>query len=360
MPASRFIEFIDENPQIRAIEIGNSGEVFLNPELPAMLKYAHDKGVTITIKQGSNLNDASDEALEALVKYGVALLKVSIDGSTQDTYQTYRVGGNLRKVLNNVQKINELKNRSRSGRPRLILQFIPFEHNEHEIGKIAVLAKALGMELFIKLNVFKGFLPVRDHEALTRMIGFHDTESFREKTGKIYMRNICLEIWRSPQVSWDGRLLGCSHNVSGVYADNALGGRFAEEINNGAIRYAETNAHGSSPRPRRNSLRLMRSVLGFSKIRPMVHSRGDRNGDGTPANERFRYRRRVTALFRGFQKRKDAAARSQRLFRTVAGRAPSNFQLYITLSVPTEVKVNPEATVISISFTEGFSHFGSD
>ncbi len=247
MPASRFIEFIDENPQIRAIEIGNSGEVFLNPELPAMLKYAHDKGVTITIKQGSNLNDASDEALEALVKYGVALLKVSIDGSTQDTYQTYRVGGNLRKVLNNVQKINELKNRSRSGRPRLILQFIPFEHNEHEIGKIAVLAKALGMELFIKLNVFKGFLPVRDHEALTRMIGFHDTESFREKTGKIYMRNICLEIWRSPQVSWDGRLLGCSHNVSGVYADNALGGRFAEEINNGAMRYARQMLMGAAP-----------------------------------------------------------------------------------------------------------------
>ena len=49
------------------IEIGNSGEVFLNPDLPAILRYAHEKGVTIRIAEGANLNDAADEALEALV-----------------------------------------------------------------------------------------------------------------------------------------------------------------------------------------------------------------------------------------------------------------------------------------------------
>lgn len=247
LPVAHFVEFIDSNSQIQAIEIGNGGEVFLNPDLPAMLKYAYDKGVTIYIKQGANLNDASDEALEALVKYGVSLLKVSMDGATQETYQIYRVGGNLRKVLSNVQKINEYKKQYNSSLPRLVLQFIPFGHNEHEINKIVVMARALGMELFFKLNVFKDSLPLRDPAALTKLIGFYDMNSYREKTGKIYMRNVCLQLWRSPQISWDGRLLGCSHNVRGIYSENALNGRFEAEINNERIQYARKMLMGIVP-----------------------------------------------------------------------------------------------------------------
>jgi hypothetical protein len=247
LPLDHFVDFIDSNPQIQSVEIGNAGEAFLNPELPAMMKYAYEKGVDIHLKQGSNLNDVSDEALEGLVKYGVSLVKVSIDGATQETYQKYRVGGDLRKVLNNVRKINEFKNQYRSRLPRLILQFIPFGHNEHEMSKIMVMAQALDMELFFKINVFKGNLPLRNHEALTKLLGYHDMNSYLEKTGKIYMRNVCLQLWRSPQISWDGRLLGCSHNVRGMYAENALNGRFASEINNERMQHARKMLMGIAP-----------------------------------------------------------------------------------------------------------------
>jgi MoaA/NifB/PqqE/SkfB family radical SAM enzyme len=242
-----FIEFIDSNPNIEIIELGNSGEVFLNPDLPLILKYAYDKGVTIRIGEGANLNDASDEALEALVKYSVYLLRVSIDGATQRTYQIYRVGGNLKKVLNNVQRINEYKKRYKSSLPRLILQFIPFGHNEHEIKNITVMAQALGMEIYFKLNVFKEYSPLRDHTILTELLGYSDKESFLEKTGEIYMRDICLQLWRAPQVNWDGRLLGCSSNSSINYAEYALGGAFASEINNGHIHYARKVLMGIAP-----------------------------------------------------------------------------------------------------------------
>ena len=150
LPVADFVEFVDHNPQIQMIEIGNSGEVFLNPDLPDILRYAHDKGVTIRIAEGANLNDAADEALEALVKYSVSVLRVAIDGATQETYRIYRVGGDLRKVLKNVQRINEYKKRYKSGLPRLILQFIPFGHNEHEIDKIACMARAFGMEIRVQ------------------------------------------------------------------------------------------------------------------------------------------------------------------------------------------------------------------
>ncbi|PKN97832.1 MAG: radical SAM protein [Chloroflexi bacterium HGW-Chloroflexi-5] len=247
LPVADFIEFIDNNPTIKMIEIGNSGEVFLNPDLPAILKYANDKGVTIRIAEGANLNDAADEALEALVKYSVSLLRVSLDGATQETYQIYRVGGNLKKALKNIQRINDYKKRYRSKWPQLILQFIPFGHNEHEIKKIAVMARALGMDIYFKLNVFEGYHPLRDHAVLTEILGYSDKDSYLKKTGELYMRDICLQLWRAPQVNWDGRLLGCSANSSVNYAEYALGRAFAEQINNDHIQYARKMLMGIAP-----------------------------------------------------------------------------------------------------------------
>ena len=247
MPVADFVEFIDKNPQIRIIELGNSGEVFLNPDLPAILRYARKKGVATRIAEGSNLNDASDEALEALVRYGVAVLRVAIDGATQETYGKYRVGGELKKVLGNVQRINAYKKQYGSRLPRLILQFITFPHNEHEIKKIAVMARAMDMDINLKLNVFNGYPPLQNHRQLTEWLGYSNKDSYLEKTGKIYLREICLQLWRSPQVNWDGRLLGCSGNKSVSYAEYALGRAFEREINKGHIQYARKMLMGIAP-----------------------------------------------------------------------------------------------------------------
>ena len=247
MAQGEFLRFIEHNPQIRVIELGNSGEVFLNPDLPGLLRAAAEKGVTIRIAEGANLNDAADEALEALVKYRVTTLRVAMDGVTQETYAKYRVGGVLNKVLANVQRINDYKKRYGSDRPRLVLQFVPFSHNEHELGKAVVLARMLGMEVDFKLNTFPGTFPLREPAALARLLGYADKASYLGQTGKVYMREVCLQFWRAPQVNWDGRLLGCSANASVSFAEYALGDAFPREINNERMRYARRMLMGQAP-----------------------------------------------------------------------------------------------------------------
>ena len=66
-----FKKFVDNNSFVEEIEISNSGEVFLNPDLLKILEYAHQKAIRITISNGTNFNTVSDKVLEALVKYGV-------------------------------------------------------------------------------------------------------------------------------------------------------------------------------------------------------------------------------------------------------------------------------------------------
>src|SRR5271156_5704793 len=68
----RFEDFqalIDDNPALGRIELSNYGESLLNPHLLKILEYAHSKAVPITLSNGVNLNHASDELLEGLVKY---------------------------------------------------------------------------------------------------------------------------------------------------------------------------------------------------------------------------------------------------------------------------------------------------
>ena len=109
MAPSEFTDFLEQNPQIKTVELASAGEALLNPDLPEILKSAHETGSKTSLGGGVNMNDASDEALEALVRYRTTRIRVSVDGVTEETYRKYRVGGSLHKVLANIKKINEFK-----------------------------------------------------------------------------------------------------------------------------------------------------------------------------------------------------------------------------------------------------------
>lgn len=242
-----FKKLIDRNPQIRKVELGNFGEVFLNKDLPKILEYAYAKGVTSTIAEGANLNDASDQVLEALVKYQTAVVRCAIDGITQATYSKYRLGGDLKKVLRNIQKINLFKEKHHSTKPRLIFQFIVFGHNEHEIERAILLSKMLKMEIFLKLNFSPNALAVHNQDRVRQLVGYANRAEFLEREGKHYHRFQCYELWNSPQVNWDGKLLGCSRNIWGIFGDNVFQSDLASCINNEKMQYARKMLMGLVP-----------------------------------------------------------------------------------------------------------------
>lgn len=89
--ATDFRRLLDLNPALETVELSNWGEAFLNPELPLILAQAHGRGVAITFGNGVNLNHASEEALEAVVKYRVRNMTISLDGASRESYATGRV-----------------------------------------------------------------------------------------------------------------------------------------------------------------------------------------------------------------------------------------------------------------------------
>jgi len=253
MPSAVFSQLLDANAKIRDVELSNWGEILLNPELPDILRYAHSRKLRLHADNGVNLNHASDEVLEAMVKYRLYSMTCSIDGSSNETYATYRKNGNLENVLQNIRKINAYKAAYKSRFPLLTWQFIVFAHNQHEISAARKMAKSLGMHFYLKLSwddqYTEAFSPVTDKEHVKKEfgLGVANRQEYEEKYNRSYLqREICSQLWNSPQLNWDGRVLGCCVNYWGDFG-NALKEGLPQALSNKSISYARRMLLGEVP-----------------------------------------------------------------------------------------------------------------
>lgn len=253
----KFTDFkylIDANPWIKAIELANWGEIFLNPEIIAILEYGFKKNVALSANCGVNLNTVSNDILEALVKYQLQSMTVALDGASNETYKIYRVGGNFEKVIAHIRIINEFKQHYKTDLPKMVWQFVAFGHNEHEIEKARNMAAELKMDFHVKLSfgdLYTGeiFSPIKNRELIRSVSGVNcaDRQEYYEKYGERYLQKVsCAQLWENPQIHADGRLLGCSINYKQDYG-NVFEQGLLECINNEKINYAREMILGLKP-----------------------------------------------------------------------------------------------------------------
>ncbi len=241
---ANFQKLVDDNPEIGLIELSNYGEPFLNPEMLAILEYAHRKGVQLSFGNGANLNTVSPAVLEGVVKYGLRRLTCSIDGVTQETYAKYRIRGNLATALENVRTIDAHKKRYGAHYPVLTWQFIVFSHNRHELEAARRMAGELGMHFVPKLSWNEDGDTAAPSPQETAP---HSRSAYRARYGVDYMRTICHQLWTMPQINWDGAVLGCCRNYWGDFGGNALSGDLLSALNSERIVYAREMLRGKRP-----------------------------------------------------------------------------------------------------------------
>ena len=83
------------------------GEPYLNPSFLDMVKYASNKKIyTATSTNAHYLTDVNSKQT---IESGLDRLIISIDGTTQETYEQYRVGGKLEKVIEGAKNIVKWK-----------------------------------------------------------------------------------------------------------------------------------------------------------------------------------------------------------------------------------------------------------
>ncbi|UXX80937.1 SPASM domain-containing protein [Reichenbachiella carrageenanivorans] len=192
------------------------GEPYLHPGFLDMVTYAvkHD----IYTATSTNAHYLDLEKAEATVRSGLDRLIISIDGTSQDTYQQYRVGGQLEKVLEGTRNMVHWKKKRKSKTPHLIFQFLVVAPNEHQIEDARRLAKEVGVdEIQFKTAQIYDFVNGSDlmpkNEKYSRYV---QRENGKYKL-KNPMHNQCWKMWQSCVVTWDGRVVPCCFDKDAKY-----------------------------------------------------------------------------------------------------------------------------------------------
>ena len=245
-----FKKFLDNHEFIKRIELSSYGEIFLNPELSEIIKYAHSKKVELTANSGVNFNTVKDEMLELLVKCKFNSLCIAVDGASQEIYSQYRVNGNFDTVISNIKKLNKYKMKYNSEFPKLRWQYVIMSHNECEVAKAKILAKALDMEIFFKLTWDPGYVPT-NVEMLRKETGLkHFTRDDYEKDFDTAYIVPCHQLFTRPQINWDGRLLGCCCQRKDDFGVNVFEVGLKKALNSKQYTYAKKMLRGKVTQPK--------------------------------------------------------------------------------------------------------------
>lgn len=201
------------------------GEPYLNPDFLDMVQYAHSKKIyTATSTNAHYLNDAN---AKRTIESGLDRLIISIDGTTQEVYQQYRVGGKLEKVLEGTRNIVKWKKELKSKTPYIFFQFLVVQPNEHQIEDIKKLAKEMGVD-----DVRFKTAQVYDFEQGNDLIPKNQKYSrYRKNADGTYsiknkLLNHCWKLWHSCVITWDGRVVPCcfdkdaTHQFGDLKLDN--------------------------------------------------------------------------------------------------------------------------------------------
>jgi radical SAM protein with 4Fe4S-binding SPASM domain len=185
------------------------GEPYLNTEFLDMVKYATDKGIyTATSTNAHYLTDAN---AKKTVESGLDRLIISIDGTTQDVYKQYRVGGNLEKVMQGARNIVKWKKELNSKKPFVFFQFLVVKHNEHQIDEIKQLAKEIGVDQ-VRFKTAQVYDYENDPNNLIPSIEKYSRYR-KGKDGKMKSKsalgNHCWKLWQGNVISWDGLVVPC-------------------------------------------------------------------------------------------------------------------------------------------------------
>jgi radical SAM protein with 4Fe4S-binding SPASM domain len=203
-------------PGLASINFYFQGEPFLNTDLHEMIVFAAQRGIyTATSTNAHYLNT---ENAEKTVLSGLHRLIISIDGTSQETYQQYRIGGKLEKVIQGTKEILAARKRLKSRTPHVIFQFLVVRPNEHQTDEVLQLAKDLGVDevRFKTAQVYdfeNGHPLIPDNEKYSRYRkGLDGKWKLKNK-----MENQCWRMWQGCVITWDGKVVPCCFDKDALH-----------------------------------------------------------------------------------------------------------------------------------------------
>jgi radical SAM protein with 4Fe4S-binding SPASM domain len=179
---------------IKKIYLHFQGEPLLNKLTPQFAMALKKDGFEVGIfTNGQAFNDKN---IEELARAEIDLIRFSVDGASEETYQQNRVGGKFEKVYENMKKVADAH---KGKKTRIEWQFLVLKNNENEVETARRMAKEIGVHFFTK--GFRESVP----EFAT------ENPNYRAK----YHKKPCKDIYHQLGIYWNGDVVPCCYDVDG-------------------------------------------------------------------------------------------------------------------------------------------------
>lgn len=157
-----FKSLVDQLPNLHRAVMQGIGEPLLNRQLPSMIRHLKDRDVYVVFNTNAAL--LTPRRQMELIESHLDELRVSLDGSTPETYLKVRGIPAFDRVVDNVASMKRMQRERGESTPRVSFWVTGMRENLHELPGVIDLAARIGVEeVYLQRMVF-GF----NDEALAR------------------------------------------------------------------------------------------------------------------------------------------------------------------------------------------------
>jgi len=205
------------------------GEPYLHPQFLDMVKAAKAHGIYSSTS--TNAHFLNDEKAKETVLSGLDRLIISIDGTTQETYESYRKEGELNKVIEGAKNMVKWKRELKSATPHVIFQFLVVKPNEHQIDEVKALAKSIGVD-DVKFKTAQIYDFEHGNALIPSLDKYARYAQNQDGTWRIKnsLDNHCWRMWSGCVITWDGRIVPCCFDKDAQHSMGNLRDKTLKEI----------------------------------------------------------------------------------------------------------------------------------
>jgi len=168
------------------VKFNMRGEPLLHSLIDYFVKYAKEKNL-IDVYFNTNALLLTDSMSNKLIEAGLDRISISFDGHTKEIYEKNRVGSNFEIVLENVKKLQSIKNKLNVKHPRVRVQTIKLP--------------GIDMQKYKEL-----WEPISDE------VAYLDYQDMTSRKKGIISNWRCPQIWQRMAILWDGEIFPCNHD----------------------------------------------------------------------------------------------------------------------------------------------------
>ena len=187
MDKNLFKNIIDQiHGNIEFISLASRGEPLANPDVPEMLEYCSNKFLNLKINTNASLLD--EKKIHAILAGGVKTLVFSADAADEKLYSELRVNGNLKKVLKNIEKFQNIREKKYSKNPIITrVSGVKFNDKQNFDEMIKLWSGLVDQVAFVDYNPWEN--------------------SYQKSSNDI--KEPCSDLWRRMFIWWDGKINPC-------------------------------------------------------------------------------------------------------------------------------------------------------